>query len=359
MRITVLWAAAAAVTAATAVASALIDLDRKNFDSVVYTKDTFVEFYASWCGHCKKLEPVMEKLAHTYEGTDVQVARIECDANRVICSQFAIQGFPTMMLFKASDPTAEPLEFKNHKRNHDGFVAFLGENLDMEVHTPVRESSHVIQVSDLDFDDKLLKQDKSVFVLFTADWCSHCKEMHPAWEQLATIFKNDNVLIAEVSVTDSPATLLKQRYGISAYPEMLFFTKGSTTATHFDGSRDLEGLVSWVNDVAGTHRTVDGTLDSQAGRFANIDSQVEQLLGAQGEHQHELITALIQQLKPGQEYYRRVLNKLLNGEETFVAKETTRLNKLLNTYAQLNKESAQKQVESIKTRLNVLQVFAL
>merc|ERR1719361_2419636 len=73
----------------------------KNFDEVVYdkTKDVLVEFYAPWCGHCKKLAPEYSsaalKLAKTMP--DAVVAKIDSTANEV--PAHPVQGFPTLKWF--------------------------------------------------------------------------------------------------------------------------------------------------------------------------------------------------------------------------------------------------------------------
>merc|ERR1719217_849960 len=57
----------------------------------------FVEFYAPWCGHCKKLEPEWEKTA-AYQY--VPVAKVDAIAEDKLASRHGVQSFPTLMLFK-------------------------------------------------------------------------------------------------------------------------------------------------------------------------------------------------------------------------------------------------------------------
>jgi protein disulfide-isomerase A6 len=328
------------------VLSQVIQLNSKNFDSVVYDsgKDTFVEFYATWCSHCNKLAPTIDQLAETYEGSNVQIAKIECDENRVICSQFDIKGFPTMKVFKKD--LSIPVEFQG-TRGLDAFIKFIGENTDGYVYIPKVESD-VVQASDLDFDD-LVNQGKDVYVVFTASWCGHCKNLHPDWEKLAKIFKDDDIIIAEVSTTDSPCEELRKKYEIAGFPTILTFKDGEMIP--FEGYRALEGLVSWVNKVSGLHRTVDGGLDSSAGLIPELDSKIQQVLQL-GDNQHGAITDLIGLAQDT--YYKKVLNKILNGEESFIAKEITRLNKLLDKGKSLTRDK----LDSLQTRLNILNQFS-
>ena len=117
--------------------SAVTVLDPSNFDEVVLdgSKDVLVEFYAPWCGHCKKLEPIYKQLADAFaEDDDVVIASLDSDAHRDTASKYDIKGYPTLKWFprdnKAGEPYSgsrelEPLvEFVNQKagkfRNSDG-----------------------------------------------------------------------------------------------------------------------------------------------------------------------------------------------------------------------------------------------
>jgi thioredoxin 1 len=61
-----------------------------------------VDFWATWCGPCKIVAPVVEELAKEYEGK-VTFAKINTDENPDIASRFNIRGIPTMMFFKAGE----------------------------------------------------------------------------------------------------------------------------------------------------------------------------------------------------------------------------------------------------------------
>jgi protein disulfide-isomerase-like protein len=61
------------------------------------TKDVLVMYYAPWCGHCKKLKPVWEELGQHVMGSDVVVAKIDMDANKL--KSPSIKGFPTIYFY--------------------------------------------------------------------------------------------------------------------------------------------------------------------------------------------------------------------------------------------------------------------
>jgi len=57
-----------------------------------------VDFYATWCGPCKMLSPVLEELNNEME--DVQFVKIDVDESRGLSEQYRIKSVPTMMIFK-------------------------------------------------------------------------------------------------------------------------------------------------------------------------------------------------------------------------------------------------------------------
>lgn len=58
-----------------------------------------VDFWATWCGPCLAIAPVIEKLATDYEGR-VKVVKLDTDANQATATRFNIRSIPTILLFK-------------------------------------------------------------------------------------------------------------------------------------------------------------------------------------------------------------------------------------------------------------------
>jgi len=98
------------------------------FESIVKdpSKDVLVEFYAPWCGHCKKLEPVYRDVAKKLETvTTMLVAKIDATANDV--EGIDIEGFPTIKLWRAGNKD-DPLDYDGD-RDVDSFLAWLEEKV--------------------------------------------------------------------------------------------------------------------------------------------------------------------------------------------------------------------------------------
>ena len=75
-----------------------------NFDSEVIQNDTpvLVDFSATWCGPCKRLEPIVEELAGEFAGR-LKVVKVDIDEARTTASQFGVMSVPTVVLFKSGE----------------------------------------------------------------------------------------------------------------------------------------------------------------------------------------------------------------------------------------------------------------
>jgi len=98
----------------------------KNFKEVAFdeTKKVFVEFYAPWCGHCKQLAPIWDKLGEKFSGDDsVVIAKMDSTANEV--EQFEISGFPTLKYFPQG--SSEIVDY-NGERTLEAMHKFVDSN---------------------------------------------------------------------------------------------------------------------------------------------------------------------------------------------------------------------------------------
>lgn len=102
-------------------------LTKDNFDQHVMdpSKNVLIEFYAPWCGHCKSLAPVYEKVAETFKNEpNCIVAKVDADSEKELGSRFGISGFPTLKFFSKTNKDGE--EYASG-RSEQSFIDYLNE----------------------------------------------------------------------------------------------------------------------------------------------------------------------------------------------------------------------------------------
>ncbi|KAL8801382.1 MAG: hypothetical protein Q9182_004496 [Xanthomendoza sp. 2 TL-2023] len=335
-------------------ASSVLDLIPDNFDKVVLEsgKPALVEFFAPWCGHCKSLAPVYEELAQHFEFAKdkVVIGKVDADEHKDLGRKFGVQGFPTLKWFDGKSKTPEDY---NGGRDLDSLSSFISEKTGVKPKVKKAAQSSVAMLNDQTFKQQV-GADKDVLVAFTAPWCGHCKSLAPVWETVAADYAAEpNVVIAKVDAEAENSKSTAEAQGVKSYPTIKYFPKGSTTPEPYNGGRSEQDILDFMNDKAGTHRTVGGGLDAKAGLVTSLDALVGQLTagGSVASVSAEVTKAAKGLQDKYAEYYVKVLAKL-GKSQGYAEKELSRLEGLIKKGG-----LAPEKLDDLVSRSNILRTF--
>ena len=78
----------------------VITLTKENFEQEVLRSDkpVLVDFWASWCGPCRMVSPIVDEIAE--ERSDIKVGKGNVDEQQMLAAQFSVMSIPTLLVFK-------------------------------------------------------------------------------------------------------------------------------------------------------------------------------------------------------------------------------------------------------------------
>jgi len=80
-----------------------INLSNKNFEEEIKEGVVLVDFFATWCGPCKMLAPILSQIAEEYKDK-VKVGKVNVDEENELAMKYQISSIPTLILFKNGQP---------------------------------------------------------------------------------------------------------------------------------------------------------------------------------------------------------------------------------------------------------------
>jgi len=88
----------------------------QEFNTLVSKGKVFVDFFATWCGPCKMLSPVVEALDASGKVSDTLILKVDVDKLPSVAAQFGIQSIPTLILFNDGKMVKHSLGYMNQNQ---------------------------------------------------------------------------------------------------------------------------------------------------------------------------------------------------------------------------------------------------
>jgi len=349
--------AAAALSPAAADGDEVLALTESTFEKEVgQDRGALVEFYAPWCGHCKKLAPEYEQLAASFKkAKSVLIAKVDCDEHKSVCTKYGVSGYPTIQWFPKG--SLEPKKYEG-QRTAEALAEYVNSEAATNVKIAAVPSSVVVLTEDT-FQSVVLDETKDVLVEFYAPWCGHCKSLAPVYEKVASVFKHDEgVVIANLDA--DKYTSLAEKYGVSGFPTLKFFPKSNKAGEEYEGGRDLDAFVKFINEKSGTSRDSKGQLTSEAGLVASLEALVKDFHNAADDKRKEALSKLEEEAaklsgsaaKHGK-IYVSIAKKIVQKGSDYTKKETERLHRILE-----KSSISPSKADEFSIKKNILSIFS-
>lgn len=212
----------------------------------------FVNFFAPWCGYCKRLKPVWDELSEKYNvdspNQKIVIAKVDCTSETPLCAEENVSGYPSLIFYDAGDKRGVKYQ---GKRDLAGLQEFISQNLGgtltkqtvLPVKTPTE--TYALELTDEDFHSTI---DFGLhFVKFYAPWCGHCQKMAGEWEELAlNAIEDKSVTISSVDCTKHKRAC--QDFEVKGFPTILWIVDGKKLEK-YQGGRNFEAFKKFITDM--------------------------------------------------------------------------------------------------------------
>lgn len=154
---------------------------------------TFVKFFAPWCPHCKAMAAAFKQLSESLKGR-VNAIEVDCEANRVLCSNYEIRGYPVLRLYDQGN-----VKEYTGGRNHDSMLKWVLKAVASSGLKPVASSTELVS----------LAKDNEVMFLYLHSPGTPIEEVHAVEKASQILFGRQ----APIYISSEPALL--ERYASS------------------------------------------------------------------------------------------------------------------------------------------------
>ena len=99
----------------------MLNITKANFEEMVLnnSKPVLLDFWASWCGPCRMVVPIVEKIAEEYP--EYKVVKVNVDEEPELAAQFEVMSIPSLMIFRNGEVVNKSVGAKNKQQILDMF----------------------------------------------------------------------------------------------------------------------------------------------------------------------------------------------------------------------------------------------
>ena len=323
----------------------LLELTLNSFTNLTgKDKPAFIIFYSKWNLNCQIIyQDLIEIGKGNKYNDDLIIAEVDMMVNKELGDKYASYGVPVLLYFGNRSTTAERY---NGNRSIDSLTHYVYLKTGIQANMD-RKTSYLVHLTDNNF-DSYVNGSKHVLLVFTVPWDGRSKKLLMEFEKIAFDVAGENtVIIGNINMeTEIQMTI---RYTINGTPTLLFFNKGSTSATKLKDLRTEQEILDFINHKCGTHRVIGGGFESSYGLISEFTPLIEYFMKNKDnlEKSLKLANELNTVYAP---YYVSIMEHLIE-DSAFVETEIRILNrKLKNDLNPLIRDD-------YNIKLNILRLF--